>query len=476
MRRALAKTTSHVVWFAIVVGVLAIALAVMASPLAAAAAVIAAVVLVALVRSFGPLEGLWYLAVAALPLRHALAIDVMGTASLFPTDVLFILLLALAYAGGHVRGLLRKSLTLRLGVAILLLSLPGLFTASRLFWGVAAIYRIGVQLSAFVVAFVLAREGRVARRTLWALLLGVAPVAIYGLYQSNFPVGSAALPQWARHLTAYSAAGEPHLRVFSTFDHPLRFSHYLSVCLGIALGFVIDPRSRARRLLAGALAALVAYANLFTYSIAGFLGMVTAMVVSIFQVRARRVLFWLAPAFVAGLLVASPAALLNKADRVLSGEATTAAARLITYRQAFEVMKDHPLLGLGWGGLRSSMENEYRVTRARAVAFAAENYFLHRGTALGLPGLLLYVWIAVLLLRNLVRSARAPADWPRAALTVAALTYYVQAQSYPAASPEGCVSLWVLLALAERARMAGERAGVGERDAPPVDAAREVSS
>lgn len=437
-------------WGVAVAVLTGISFGVAVAPLGVAAAVTAGTAAVALVWRFGPMEGLWYLAMVLVPMRHPLAFDVRGTVSVFPTDLLLFGLVFLAAVHGRLKGLLGESTTLKIGVAVLLLSLPGLFTATHVFWGVAAIYRVALQLSAFAVAAAVVRDGAGARRTLAAVMVGLAPAALYGIYQSTFPADSPALPNWAVHLVAYGPDGTPNLRAFSTFDHALRFSHYLTVGFGVALGFVFARLSSVKRALAASFAALVAYANLFTYSIAGFLGMVAAAGSALFMVRRKRVVFLLLPILIVALLLASPTALVNKADRVLRGQATTGAARLVTYRQALNILRDHPLTGVGWGGIRSSLEYEYRLTRVQVVAYAAENFFLQRAMALGYPGLILFIWLMLLYFRNIAASAGAAPDWPRAALAVGGVAFFVQAQSFPAAAPESGILLWTLLALAER--------------------------
>jgi uncharacterized membrane protein len=455
----LMRRWSAVHWVAVVAGLACVSLAVAASPLAAAATVVAGTAAIALVFRFGPLEGLWYLALALVPLRHPLAVDVRGTVSLFPTDLLMFALLGLAFACGRLRGLLRDSTALKLGLALLLLSLPGLFTATRVFWGVASIYRMALQLSVFAVASAVVTSGPAATRTLWAILVGVLPAALYGIFQSTLPADSPALPDWANHLITYSSAGKPNIRAFSTFDHALRYSHYLTVSCGAALGLLLARLSQVRKLAAGLTAAVLAYANLRTYSVAGLLGMVTAMASALLMVPRRRVALWLLPVLIGALLLVSPEALVNKADRILRGDATTTVARLVTYRQAFAIMGDSPLLGVGWGNIRSSLEHEYRLTRAQAVAFGAENYFLQRGIALGFPGLIISIWLAILCFRNTLGSRMSGPEWPRAALVVASAAYFVQAQTFPAAAPESSVLLWMLLALGERMRASGAPGG-----------------
>ena len=180
-------------------------------------------------------------------------------------------------------------------------------------------------------------------------------------------------------------------------------------------------------------------------------------------VLGRRRVAVFVPFLIVLLLFLSPVALIDKADRVLSGEAITVAARMVTYKQGVTAITTHPFLGVGWGGIRKFMEHDYRLTRAYTVAFGAENYFLQRGMALGVPGLALYLALCVFFFRNLSRTRGSPAaaSWPGAAILIGGVAFYVQAQSIPCTWAANNLILWLLFALA--ARMAED---VG-RPAPP---------
>jgi hypothetical protein len=427
------------------------------APLTTALAVSSVTLTALLVWRFGGREGLWYLFLAAIPFREPLSVDIHGTVSLFFGDVLLLALVASVARQHGVTGLWRRSLVFRVGVAIIALNLLGLFTATRFFWGVAWIYTLLGQLAVFYVASHVVRSPSEAARSLVAVVLGLAPAAAYGLYQASLPF-DASLPDWANRMTAWGPTGEPHLRVFSTFDHTLHYAHYLSLGFGIALGLAASRLARGVRFVCLAVAIAAAYASYFTYSIGGLLG-VLAGAVAVPVVRWRRAALVLVPAAVAVLLVLSPAPLVRKFDRVLTGEASTSAARLITLGQAVSVMRDHPLTGVGWGGIRTSLEYKYRVARGTAIAYAAENYFLQRGMALGFPGLLLYVVLFVLFFRNALRARGdvPEAPWPRAAIIAGGAAFYLQAQAIPAAQATANYVLWLLFALAER--MAAESRG-----------------
>ena len=437
-------------WPLVVAALAGLTVAAASAPFAAALAVTSAAMIALLVWRFGGMEGLWYLFLASIPFREPLSIDIHGTVSLYFGDLLLLaLVVSVAYRSG-VAELWRRSLFFKLGVALVALSLVGLFTASRFFWGVASVYRLVGQLAVFYVASHVVRSPREAVRSLLAVLLGLIPSIGYGYHQSTLPFDSE-LPDWANKLTAWDASGRRHIRVFSTFDHALHFSHYLSLSLGIALGLAVSRISRGLKFLSLSIGVAAGYVGLFTYSIGGVLG-VLAGVVTVIVVRWRRAAVFIVPLFFAVLVVTSPAALTTKIERVLSGETAATGERLLTSGQALAIMRDRPITGVGWGGIRSSLEHEYRVARGTAIAFAAENYFLQRGMALGFPGLILYAALMVLFVRTALRASgdTAGAPWPRAAVLAGGVAFYVQAQAIPATQATANYVLWLLFALAER--------------------------
>jgi hypothetical protein len=446
-------------WLPVLVGLAVIALAAAVAPSAVALAVAALAVASWLVWKFGLRAGLWLLFLASIPYREPLSIDVHGTASLFPTDLLLVGLLVEAAFRGEVRRLWRSSTIFKIGLAILVLSLPGLMTATRFFWGVTSVYRVALQVAVFVVASSMVRSGRDAMRALLAVLIGFVPAVAYGFYQANLPYG-AELPEWAHHLTSWTPEGKRVLRIFSTFDHTLRFSHYLTIAFGLSVGLAFSSLKRAAKVVVLVIGAATAYCNLLTASVGGVFGTLAAVVTGLVLGRRRAAL--LLPILVVALVVMAPPNLTDKAGRVLSGRSATLAARLVTYRQGINIVSEHPLLGVGWGGIFTSLKYTHRISRAEPVAFGVENYFLQRAVALGIPGLALYLSLFVLFFRNLSRTRGSPvaASWPVAAVLTGGVALYVQAQGIPTTAATTNLVLWLLFALS--ARMA-EESGPGAR-------------
>jgi O-antigen ligase len=436
-------------WAATVVVLAGVTIGMSRAPLALGATLAVVSVVAVLVWRFGLREGLWYFLMAAIPLRAALSFDILQTTSLFFGDGLALaLLIDTAYRRGFV-DVWRRSHAFKLGVAIIALSLLGLYTATRAYWGFVSVFVIMVGVSLLFVARDIVRTPEQARRTLYALLLGLVVPIAYGLYQSTLPYG-AELPEWSAVFTAYSQDREPQLRVFSTFAHPLRFSHYLSIGFSIAVGLIAGRATAFRRLALLFLAGLAAAANYFTYSIGGVGTMLVGGAAAVMTALRRRGAFLAVLIVIPLSLMFLSGALAARVEHLLSGESSSFAARVVTYRQALNVIRDHPLTGVSWGGIRSSLEGRYRLTRSVVVAKVAENYFLHRGMALGVPGIVLYAALMALFIRNVLRARDGPGDaWPRAAILAGGAAFYVQAQVMPTTDGSVTYLLWILIALSE---------------------------
>jgi len=446
-------------WPPVVLVLVALTLGAAFAPLGVALGIAGAAAGAVLIWKFGARQGLWFLLLVSIPLREPLSIDIVGTVSLFPNDFLLLALVIAVASREGFRSTWRESPAFRIGLIIIVLSLPGLVTASRFFWGVTSVYRIVAQVAFLYVARSMVRTGRDAQKALIAVVIGLLPITVYGLYQASLPFG-ADLPDWSVHYPAWDALGHKTVRIFSTFRHPLHLAHYLSIGVGITLGLASSTLRRGLKWFLLLVGATAAFCNLFTSSIGGLLGMSGAVLTMIVLERRRRIVL-LAPVLLILLLVAAPPALTAKLGRVITGQATTGAARMVTYSQSFQVVRDNPILGVGWGSVRSTLEHDYRVTRADAVAFAAENYFLQRAVALGIPGFVLALLLCVLFFRNAVRPRGELPDpsWPRAAIITAGVVFYLQGQTFPVAYVSGSYILWLLFALAERMRESSDTSG-----------------
>jgi O-antigen ligase len=410
-----------------------------------------------LVRRYGALRGVFYLFVGTLPFREPLGFDVAGTKTIYPTDFLIYGLVAAVLREHGIRRLWRRSPVFRIGTVILALSVLGVYGSPRPFWELTAIQRTVGELATLYVARCLVRSGAEARTVLLAYVAGMVPAILYGFHQSTIPVDASTFPRWAEVPLAYDAGGRARVRIFSTFDHALHLSQALAMTVGLAVGLLGVVRGHLRRLALVATACAAAVCNQYTYSVSGVLGTGAAAFAGLLTGRSRR---WL-PAFpllFAAWIVLTPDALRVRLTELAHGTSATALARIITYRQGLRALIEHPIRGVGWGGIGDLTQGAYQIARSEMVPTGPENYFLFRMVALGIPGLFLYGALPFLLLRGCRRpggrAAEAARAWPRAAVLGAAAGYWVQAMFMPSGSYPNNYVLWLLLGLAESMREA----------------------
>lgn len=398
----------------------------------------------------------WLVFAATIALREPLSVDVLGTKTLYANDVI---LLGLFVSTLHDHGLARISReapAFRVGVALLVPSLMGLYGADLPVW--AANYSLGIaaQVAIFYVGWHIVRDGRIARWTLVAFLAGMIPAALYGIYESKLPVTAFQEDQFGRMPpVTWDAAGEPHYRVRSTFDHQLRFALALSTAAALALGSALRARSASGRIVLVLAAILYVYCNQFTYSIGGLIGTLAGLFALALSIRGRWTLVGV-PLALAGYVAITGETFFHRIDQMLAGETTTAMARWIGYTQTFQILRDHPLLGVGWGNIRSAFRGEYQISTDEVVGAAAENYFLQYAVALGLVGLALTIALCVRYFRCMATKPSGPlaSEWPRTPLIVGGTAFWVQVQTFASSDYTTGYILWMLLALAERMRVA----------------------
>jgi len=359
------------------------------------------------------------------------------------------------------RRILRASPSFRIGAFLAALTVAGLYTATRLVWGIAFALHELSQVAAFYVAWHVIRTGRDARLTLLAFVVGLLPAVALGLQQSSMPVRFFQETVGSVPAIAWDEAGNPHVRVFSTFEHPLHFSHALSTAVGLGAGSWREASPGAGFAVLAVVAA-IGYCNQYTYSIGGLLGTAAGLLAAVFPVApavARAARAGRAPG-----LRPRGAARLPAAHRVqLLGQEPHHRGPPGDLLPDVRGPPGPSRAGRGWGSIRTTLEQDYRITREKMVAFTAENYFLQRALASGLVGLGLSIALCLLFFRN--ARARAPDDpspWPRSAL-LAGSGVLRAGPVHPGGGPTSRYVLWTLFALAERMRLAARAAAPAPR-------------
>ncbi len=190
-------------------------------------------------------------------------------------------------------------------------------------------------------------------------------------------------------------------RLASVYGSPNNAALFLERALAFALAFALYPLDKRRRVAAIALSGLLAGVIVLTQSAGAlFIGIPAAALTLLLLAYGRRALRPIAAAAAAGaglfaLLMSS-----ERFSRILTGEGT-AFVRLRVWESALEMLRDHPLTGIGL----DQFLYLYRGRYVRPDAWQEPNLSHPHQIALdfwlrlGLPGLLLLIVLLILFTR-----------------------------------------------------------------------------
>lgn len=249
-------------------------------------------------------------------------------------------------------------------------------------------------------------------RTLWqmveALVVGGVGAAIVAIFLYILPA-----PTATRYLAGLSRfgypasdilqyiAGTPTQRAIGTSIDPNTLGATLMICGTLAVGLLLVARTRLRQVVLFAGTAIILVALLLTYSRGSLLGFLAGCSV-IATLRYRR-LWIFAGVLVLVLALSGELARLNFFSHLESGlqvKDKAAAMRLGEYKDAFRLIQEYPVFGVGFG---SAPDINLYVGVSSIYLMIAEN--------VGLVGLAVWLWaMGSVVLSGLRRLSRASGD------------------------------------------------------------------
>lgn len=233
-------------------------------------------------------------------------------------------------------------------------------------------------------------SGRASRQTLWAILdafvLGGVVVAVYGLGQYFF----------APEQLITAEGGLMRLRAF--FGSPNNVALYLDRVVPVLLAVVVLGNGR-RQWLYGAALLPVLLAFLLTFSRGGLLLGLPAGLIFVFwqwqQRNGRRTWPWLLAGGVVTAVTYAAALQIPQLAGRLSPTSATSSFRLNLWQSSLQMIREHPLFGVGLDNFLYAYRGRYILERAwqEPNLNHPHNIFFDFATRLGLVGLLAGGWL-----------------------------------------------------------------------------------
>ncbi len=341
-----------------------------------------------------------------------------GSQALLPNDILLPILIMvwlLRRLGSRSIILPRMSLWLPMAavalcMAISLFANRSAYVAEDLFSG--ALYYVRWLEYAALLFITLHLATR--RTTAWAILLGLVwagvGISILGFIQLQlFPDFSFMAPKgW-----------DPHIgRLLSTWFDPNFLAGYLAATIGITLSVAIDRGRRGFWWWAATM--IMSLAVVLTYSRSGYVAFAIAFAF-VTALRARWVLYVGALALVAVFLFVP-----RVQERVLGIRSIdeTAQLRIVSWKNAFTIIADHPVTGVGYNLYREAQDLAGFLEDDKAhSATGSDSSLLLITATTGLGGLIAYLWLIGAMFWEMIRTAMNKSvsrDWRAVGLGAAA--------------------------------------------------------
>lgn len=230
-------------------------------------------------------------------------------------------------------------------------------------------------------------------RVIDAWVLGAAIIALVGMFQ------------WAFGQNIITAEGVWRVRGF--YGSPNNLALYLGKVFPLVITIVAWGRRGHRRWLYGLTALVMAAALFLTYSRGAWLVGVPVSLLFLAAMRGRRTFLIV----VGALLVAAVAVLVVGTGRLtalLDTSQGTTFFRLQLWQSSVAMVRDHPLLGVGLDNFLYAYRTRYVLPTAWEEFNLSHphNFVLDFWLRLGLPGLVVFIWLLAAFFRRGWRAYR----------------------------------------------------------------------
>lgn len=197
----------------------------------------------------------------------------------------------------------------------------------------------------------------------------------------------------------------PHYKFRSTgfFGLPLTYSFYAMLISIIGFSLGSSERKTSLKIFYFTISALCVTGNLFTYTrstlYAQIFILILFFVFSKSQHKVKEIL-GVVVYFIAINLI-DPGIISRSIETAKAGSLEQADIRSVIWSTSFNIFKDHPLFGIGFGNFKEFYQSYLKIPSA--VFNHAHNDFLNLAVNAGIIGFLAFVFLWVVLLRNLWR-------------------------------------------------------------------------
>lgn len=277
-------------------------------------------------------------------------------------------------------------------------------------------------LPLFWVATVIFQKEKFRRKTLKMVVISGTLAALLGIFQFilQFIIGLDTELKYTRIFSPYflgqafgklvennpswlvNVSGKTWMRAFGFFADPHNFAFFLGLCFFVALGYLFFERGGSFRLFSGIGAALMLLAVFLSFSRGGYLGIIAGLIFFLAVIIYKA--GWLSKSlitlgfFILAVSLFNPGAVSQRFFSIFNPKEGSNSERMKNWKEAAEIIKDHPLIGVGLGNYAATIE----PTIGERSSIYAHNIFLDIAAETGIPnGMIFLILIFVSIFRGL---------------------------------------------------------------------------
>ena len=224
------------------------------------------------------------------------------------------------------------------------------------------------------------------KKIIGVMLASAAIVTLYGFYQYLFCV-NISVNEWV------DGQQFPDLkfRVFSTLENPNLLAAFLVTMMSIGASMGYKAATIKGRVILSALVILFGACLLLTYSRGAWISLLA--VIGVYGMLCNRKIFWLL-ILLPVVMLCGHDAVLERIMSIINPTDTSSTLRIALWESTIAMIRDKPLLGIGWGSYWLVYpEYDFFLNNANVTIFHAHNMYLNIAAEIGIPGLLTFLWL-----------------------------------------------------------------------------------
>lgn len=197
-------------------------------------------------------------------------------------------------------------------------------------------------------------------------------------------------------------------RLKGLYGHPMTLAGFLVISIPIIYCCLLDWKKSGSRILFCACFFIISFTGLLMNSTRGAwiaLAITLPLITLLYDRSLKKIIFLVLFAGVTSLIFVSSPQLQNRAESITSTTLQSNTERILMWKSAYQMFKDHPVLGVGLGQYAKKYLNQYKSPEAKEQQNHSHNNLLQMLAENGFLGFLGFIFLFGYILCSSLKGA-----------------------------------------------------------------------